>query len=131
MIVVDASVVATALVDSGSDGDLARDRLRSDPDLHAPHQIDLEVTSAIRRLAREDRLGVDRAVAALRDLADLRIVRYPHLPFLLRIWELRENLTAYDAMYVALAETLGAVFVTADARLAEAPGPGCSIEVLG
>ena len=130
MIVVDASVFVTALVDSGRDGDVARGRLLEDGDLHAPHLADLEVASQLRRAVQEGALDGWRAEAALADLRDLRVARYPHTPFLERIWELRANLTPYDAAYVALGEALAAPLVTADARLARAPGIGCPVEVL-
>jgi predicted nucleic acid-binding protein len=129
VIVVDASVVVTALADDGPDGDRARDRLRAER-LAAPHLIDLEVTSAWRRLAASGDLDDRRSGLALDDLAALRLERAPHGPLLARCWELRDNLTVYDAVYVALAELLGVVLVTADAQLARAPGPDCEIEVL-
>jgi predicted nucleic acid-binding protein len=120
-----------ALADDGLDGDLARGRLAADLALHAPHLVDLEVLSVLRRQANAGTLGERRVGLAIRDLIDLPITRYPHLPFVRRSWELRDNLTAYDAVYVALAETLFCTLVTADARLARAPGVGCPVEVLG
>jgi len=130
VIVVDASVVASALGDDGSDGERARRRLAEER-LFAPELIDLEVASAWRRAARAGRLGSKRARQALTDLAALPLDRAPHQPLMSRIWELRDNLTPYDAAYVALAEALQAPLVTADQRLARAPGVGCEIEVLG
>ncbi|GBC86154.1 Ribonuclease VapC9 [bacterium HR12] len=130
MIVVDASVLAVALADDGPDGDLARARLAADPSLHVPYLADLEVLSVLRRRLAAGDLDERRARLALADLRDLSLVRYPHLPFADRIWELRRNLTPYDAVYVALAETLARPFVTADARLGRAPGLRCSVEVL-
>lgn len=130
MIVIDASVLAPALADDGGDGDRARDRLRSDPELHAPHLVDLEVTSAVRRAHLREDLDERRATEALTDLADLALVRYPHVPFLRRVWELRDNVTAYDAVYVGLAEALGATLVTADASLARASGISCALELM-
>lgn len=129
MIVVDASVVVTALADDGPDGDRIRRRLRGES-LVAPHLIDLEVTSAWRRLEAAGVLDPRRATLALADLRDLRIDRVPHAPLLDRCWELRSNLTTYDAAYVALAEATVATLLTADRRLAAAPGPRCEIEVL-
>lgn len=129
MIAVDASIVVTALGDDGADGDLARARLRSTR-LAAPHLIDLEVLSAWRRLLATGALDEQRADLARADLADLRVIRVP-LPILLtRCWELRNNLTVYDAAYVASAELLDVPLLTADVRLAGAPGPRCPIEVL-
>jgi predicted nucleic acid-binding protein len=129
VIVVDASVVASALGDDGSDGDRARARLW-DEVLAAPHLIDLEVGSVWRRLVATGDMDVRRAGLAFTDLADLPIRRAPHVELLPRCWELRNNLTIYDAAYVALAEALGATLVTADARLQGAAGPRCAIEVL-
>ncbi|MBK9178278.1 MAG: type II toxin-antitoxin system VapC family toxin [Acidimicrobiales bacterium] len=129
MIVVDASVIVTALADDGPDGDTARTRLMHER-LIAPHLIDLEVTSAWRRLASAGDLDQRRANLALADLRALRIERVPHTPLLDRCWELRTGLTIYDAAYVALAEALDAVLITLDRRLANAPGPRCPIEIL-
>lgn len=129
MIVVDASVVVTALADDGDDGDRARDRLR-DERLVAPHLIDLEVTSAWRRLAAAGGLDERRARLALEDLRALRMERMPHAPLLSRCWELRDNLTVYDAAYVALAEVLDVMLLTADSRLAAVPGTRCAIDLI-
>lgn len=123
-------MLASALGDDGPDGDRARARLLADPSLHAPHLIDLEVLSVLRRRAAAGDLEGRRVGFALRDLEDLPIVRYPHLPFAARIWELRHALTPYDAAYVALAEVLGCPLVTADRAIARAPGPRCPVEVL-
>lgn len=130
MIVVDASIVASALGDDGSDGERARRRLAGER-LVAPELIDLELASAWRRAARAGRLGPRRAGQALSDLADLPLARASHQPLMSRIWELRDNLTPYDAAYVALAEALEAALLTADRRLARAPGVRCEIELLG
>ena len=130
MIVVDASVLAPALADDGDDGDRARERLRGE-ELAAPELIDLEVLSTLRRAARARRLDEDRSLQALTDLAALPLRRVPHLPLLTRAWELRDNLTAYDASYVALAEALDTVLVTADGRIGRASGINCEIAVLG
>lgn len=129
MIVVDASVIVTALGDDGPDGDHARDRLRGER-LAAPHLIDLEVTSAWRRLAAAGDLDERRARLALADLKALPLNRAPHGILLDRCWELRENLTTYDAAYVALAELLDVSLLTADSKLSNAPGASCAIEVL-
>ena len=129
MIVVDASVVVTALADDGPDGDRARRRLRGER-LAAPHLVDLEVASAWRRMNAAGDLGEHRADLAVTDLRALRIERVPHAALLSRCWELRRNLTVYDAAYVAVAELTEATLVTADTHLASAPGPRCVIEVL-
>lgn len=129
MIVVDASVVVTALADDGPDGDRVRERLRGER-IAAPHVIDLEVASAWRRLVVAGALADRRARLALDDLLALRLERVQHGPLLRRCWELRANLTVYDAAYVALAEALETSLLTADRTLADAPGSRCAIEVL-
>ena len=129
MIVVDASVLATALADDGSDGDRARSRLAGET-IASPELVDLEVTSVLRRAALDGRLEARRSGQALDDLAALPLRRAPHLPLLPRIWELRANVTVYDAAYVALAEALGIALLTADRRLAAAPGVRCDVELL-
>lgn len=130
MIVVDASVLASALADDGADGDRARYRLSGDPDLHAPYLIDVEIASTLREGRRRGTIDERRATEALDDLAELDLVRYPHVPFLKRVWELRDNVTPSDAIYVGLAEALDATLVTADASLARAPGTRCPLELL-
>lgn len=129
VLVVDASVLAPALADDGPDGDAARARLRGQS-LVAPELVDLETTSVIRRQCRAGHLDRRRAGLALADLVDLPLRRAPHRPLLARCWELSENLTVYDAAYVALAEVLDVVLLTGDARLAKASGPRCEIELL-
>lgn len=129
MIVVDASVVASALADDGADGERARERLGGER-LFAPELLDLEVASVWRRAVHAGALDARRARLALADLAALPVSRAPHVPFLGRVWELRENLTPYDAAYVSLAEALGVTLLTGDRRLADAPGVGCAVEVV-
>jgi len=129
LIVVDASVIVTALADDGDDGDRVRERLR-DQRLTAPHLIDLEVASAWRRLAAAGHLDDRRVQLALEDLRALRLARVPHRPLVSRCWELRENLTIYDAAYIALAESLDVTLVTADTRLTAAPRIRCEVELL-
>ena len=129
MIVVDASVVVTALGDDGDDGRRARDRLAGER-LSAPELIDLEVASVFRRLCAATRFDPMRAAQALTDLDALRIDRVPHRPLVQRCWELRHNVTVYDAAYIALAEILNATLVTADERLTNAPGTTCAFELL-
>jgi predicted nucleic acid-binding protein len=129
VIVVDASVLAPALADDGADGDRARERLRGEQ-LSAPELIDLEVVSTLRRAARAGRLDGKRSTQALGDLAALPLRRIPHLPLLPRVWALRDNLSAYDAAYVALAEALDALLLTADGPLERAAGVRCEVEVL-
>lgn len=129
MIVVDASVLVTGLADDGADGDRVRQRLRNER-LAAPHVVDLEVASAWRRLLAAGNLDERRAALALVDLGAMRIERTPHGPLLGRCWELRDNLTIYDATYVALAELLQTALLTGDARLANAPGIRCEVELV-
>ena len=129
MIVIDASVLAPALADDDADGDLARERLRGEQ-LVAPELIDLEVVSTIRRAARAGRLAEERSAQALADLAALPLRRVPHLPLVPRVWELRDNLTAYDAAYVALAEALDVLLLTADGAWGKAVGIRCRVETL-
>ncbi len=129
MIVVDASVIARIVA---ADDEASR-RLRSDlvgHHLYAPELVDLEVLSAIRRLRRRGKLDAVRAVEALADLALLRIVRISHTMLLSRIWSLRDNLSAYDASYVALAQVLDAPLYTGDAPLARAPGLACEVVLI-
>ncbi len=129
MIVLDASAAVDWLLQTPS-GQLIENRIytRSET-LHAPYLIDLEVTQVLRRLAREGTVSAQRANEALDDLMDLRLTRYPHLLFLPRIWQLRHNLSAYDAAYIALAEKLGAALVTRDSRLASASGHAVGVEL--
>jgi predicted nucleic acid-binding protein len=129
VIVVDASVVVTALSDDGESGDQARRRLRGES-VAAPEILDLEVVSVLRRLSAVGRVPVRRAELALRDLADSPIRRSPHRPLLVRCWELRDDVTAYDAAYVALAELLGCRLLTGDRQLSRTPGLRCPVEVL-
>ena len=128
MIVVDASVVVAGLLVSGPAGDAARDALRSQ-EAHAPHLLDVEATSAIRRWVRSGRLTVAEGRASLRDLRDLAIARHAHEPLLDRTLDLRDAASTYDAVYVALAELLGVPLLTADARLARAPGIRCAVVI--
>lgn len=128
MIVADASVLVVALADDGPDGDHARARLRGEQ-LTVPELADLEVASVLRRQMKAGTLDARRARFALDDLVALPARRAPHRPLLLRCWELRDNLTIYDAAYVALAEAMSATLLTGDRKLARAPGPRCLIEI--
>lgn len=108
----------------------ATDRLGR-ADLVAPHLLDAEVGSVLRRLTMAGQLAAGAAEAALRDLAELEIDRWEHAPLLTRAWALRANVTIYDGLYVALAEALDAPLLTLDGRLAGAPGIVATIEVPG
>jgi predicted nucleic acid-binding protein len=129
VLVVDASVIVTALADDGPDGDRARTRLSGER-LAAPELLDLEVASVLRRQVATGAVDLRRAAMALDDLAALPLLRAPHRELVARCWTLRDNFTPYDAVYVALAEALHADLLTADRRLAKAPGSRCRIEVL-
>ena len=118
-VVVDASAVVELLVDAVH-ATCLRDYLRTFRVLHAPHLIDVEVLQFIRNSRLRDEVDDARASMAIVHHLALPIKRYAHQPFLLRAWELHANITAYDAIYVALAEALRATLVTSDARLAKA-----------
>jgi predicted nucleic acid-binding protein len=127
LIVVDASALIDALV-GPRDG--AAVRLATDPPLHAPHLVVIEMVHALRGLVRRERLS-ERAARRVIDRIPLLHMRlYPHGPLLPRMWDLRENLTVYDAAYVALAEALGFPLLTADRRLAAAPRLRCQVELV-
>ena len=130
MIVVDASAVLEVVLNTSA-GEVVADRL-FDPSesVTAPHLLDVEVLQVLRRYALAGDIDSERGQEAMEDLSDLPIVRYPHDPFLSRMWELRHNVTAYDAVYIALAETLGATLLTRDQRLAAAPGHEATIELI-
>lgn len=130
MQVVDASVVIDALVPAGRLGQIAAAKIKSDDNV-APELLDIEVLHALRGMVRRASLSEPAARLIVNSLDALGIVRRPHLPLLPRVWELRDNLTAYDATYVALAEALRCPLVTSDARLASAPGIRCEVEVIG
>jgi predicted nucleic acid-binding protein len=125
VIVVDASAALSALLNSGP----AR-RALADQQLHAPHLIDTEVASGLRRTVRSQRLSPDAGWAALDTFRRLGMTRYSGSSLLPRVWDLRDNLSAYDACYVALAELLGCDLLTADARLSRAPTVRCAITVV-
>ena len=129
MIVADANVIAVALLDAGENGDLARERLRGER-LVAPALIDVEVLSIWRGLVRAGLANAARVEQALDDLRDLPLRRADHHPLVHRCWELRDSVTAYDAVYVALAEVLGVPLVTSDVRLSRASGLLCEMQVL-
>lgn len=122
--VVDASVVLALLIADTPGAEWARG-LRASHDFAAPHHLPAEVASALRRTVGADGLSVDLATSAHYDLAQLAVELFPYEPFSERVWALRENLTPYDAWYVALAEALDAPVATLDQRLTRAPGPRC------
>jgi predicted nucleic acid-binding protein len=128
VLVVDTSAVLEALVARDPASRLL-DRLARDGDLHCPHLLDTELLHALRRMVQRGEVSAERAEDARSDFADLALARYAHEPLTDRIWALRDNLTAYDATFVALAELLGAPLVTCDAKLADAPGHGARVEL--
>lgn len=128
MIVVDSSAVLAVLVDRPAPRDLVR-RVLGDGDLHAPYTVDVEVLHALRGLVRGGKLTADQAQDARADARDLLITRHAIEPLADRAWSLRENLTAYDAVFVALAESLDVPLVTKDRKLAAAPGVRADIEL--
>ena len=130
MIVVDASVVIEVLLNTPTGTQIAERLFNPDETLHAPHLLDVEIAQVLRRYTRTGELDPDRGIQALKDLVDFPLTRYPHDLFLLRIWELRHNVTAYDAAYLALAEALVAPLLTRDAALASAPGNRARIELI-
>jgi predicted nucleic acid-binding protein len=123
-LVVDAGLVAAALVDSGPDGTWA-DHLLATDDLAAPHLMPVEVANVLRRAVMSGDISADTASMAHADLLSLRVELFSYEPFAARVWELRDNVTAYDGWYVALAESLGAQLATLDLRLSRAAGPRC------
>jgi predicted nucleic acid-binding protein len=129
VIVIDASAAVDWLLQTSAGQRIEKRIYSHDESLHTPHLLDLEVAQVLRRLVREGAVSAHRANEAIQDLLDLRITRYPHFVLLPRIWQVRHNLSAYDAAYVVLAENLGATLVTRDARLASASGNAAPIAV--
>jgi predicted nucleic acid-binding protein len=129
MIVLDASVLVELLVGTARGRSIA-ERI-GDPSvgLHVPHLADVEVAQSLRRYVASREIDAASAAAALANLRSLDLQRHPHEPLLDRVWALRGNLTAHDAVYAALAEALDATLLTCDAKLARAPGLGCRVQV--
>ena len=130
MIVVDASVLANVVGDDGPDGKRARQEFRDAGDIAAPDLVDVETVAVLRNRWLAKTISTVRFAAAIDDLEDLTLDRYPARRFMRRAYQLRENVTAYDAAYVALAETLGCQLLTCDQRLSTASGPNCPIRLL-
>ncbi|MGB8929797.1 MAG: type II toxin-antitoxin system VapC family toxin [Anaeromyxobacteraceae bacterium] len=130
MLVVDASAAVALLIDAGPDGDWAGQVLAGQH-LIAPHLMPVEAANILRRAAARGEISADVAALAHADLLALSMDLFPYEPFAGRVWELRENLTAYDAWYVALAEKLGARLATLDGALCRASGPRCEFETPG
>lgn len=130
MIVTDASAILEVLLGTTAALDIQRRLFESGESLHAPHLLDLEIAQVLRRYVSGGELSPQRGKQALIDLADFPILRYPHDLFLSRIWALRHNVTAYDAAYLALAESLAASVITCDTRLAATSGYRVTIELV-
>jgi predicted nucleic acid-binding protein len=130
VIVVDASALLEILLRTPAAPAVERRLFDERESLHAPHLIDLEVAQVLRRYVASGQISAARGAAALEDLSAFNLRRYPHEWLLSRVWQLRENLTAYDAVYVALAESLEASLVTRDRRLAAAAGHRALVEIL-
>jgi len=129
VIVLDASAAIDWLLQTSAGQRVEARIFAGHESLHAPHLLDVEVAQVLRRLVREGTLAADRAAHAILDLQELRLHRYPHFVLLGRMWQLRHNLSAYDAAYVALAQILKASLITRDRRLASAAGQGVTIEL--
>lgn len=129
MIVLDASAAVDWLLQTPAGRQIEARIYQSTESLHAPHLLDLEVAQVLRRLVRESAISPLRAQEAIDDLLDMRVTRYPHDVLLARVWQLRQNLTAYDAAYIALAEKLNASLITRDARLSSASGHKARVEI--
>jgi predicted nucleic acid-binding protein len=130
MLVVDASCLCGVLI-GAPDAGAIRERLESEPDQAAPHVVDVEVFGVVRREHLRGRLDRTAATQAVEDLEAWPGERFGHRLLLARAWELRDTIRGWDAMYVALAEALGASLLTTDRRLAAATGPTCRIETVG
>jgi predicted nucleic acid-binding protein len=130
LIVIDASILANVIGDDGDDGHRARQEFRAADNIAAPDLVDVETVAVLRKRWLTGSINDQRFADAVGDLEDLDFDRYPALQFMARAYQLRANVTAYDAAYVGLAEELGCELLTADERLANAPGPRCAIRVL-
>jgi len=131
VIVTDASVAVDLLLNNQPYSDAIIRRIREErAQLAAPYLIDAEVAQVLRRFVRQGKLSDQRALNALQDYADIPLTRYPHLPLLVRAFELRNNVTVYDALYIVLAQTLDAPLITRDRALANVAGHAARVEVI-
>lgn len=129
MIVLDASAVIEWLLQSAVGVKIDQRIFFPSESLHAPHLLDVEIAQVLRRYVRDKTITAQRGQEALEDLADMPLNRYPHDFLIPRVWDLRATLTAYDAVYVALAELLDAPLLTCDGKIASAPGHHANVEV--
>jgi predicted nucleic acid-binding protein len=129
LIVLDASAAVEVLLQTAAGAPMTARLLDPAESLHAPHLLDVEVAQVLRRFVLRGELAPERARQALEDLGALPLERYSHEILISRVWILQENLTAYDATYVALAEILGATLLTRDGRILRAPGHEARVEV--
>ena len=129
MIVADTSAIIEALLNTAAGAVVSGHLLKPGQTIHVPHLTDVEVVQVLRRYARTGFMGAARARQALEDYSDMPLVRYPHAPLLPRMWQLRQNASAYDAAYIALAEALGATLVTCDRALGSIPGHRAAVLV--
>ena len=130
MIVIDASALLEFLLQTSLGARVEARLFGEEDELHVPHLLDVEIAQGLRRLVRSGEVSSGRAEEAIADLNDLDLHRHAHLDLLDRAWKLRESISAYDAMYVALAEAIEAPIVTCDSPLAKAPGHRARIEVI-
>jgi predicted nucleic acid-binding protein len=130
MIVVDASALLEFLLQTPLGARVEARLFRDENEFHAPHLVDVEVVQGLRRLVRTNEVSAGRAAEAIADLTELDLHRHPHLDLVGRAWKLRDNISAYDSMYVALAEAIDVPIVTCDAPLAKAPGHRAKIELI-
>ena len=130
MIVIDASALLELVLRSALADRIAERALAASASLHAPHLLDIEATHVLRRMVQRKDISANRAEVALADFSDLRIERHSHQGLLVRVWQLRDAMTAYDGSYVALAEALDAPLLTCDGRLARASGHHARIELI-
>lgn len=130
MIAPDASAAVNWMLQTPAGQGIEKRILSQNESLHSLQRLDLAFAQLLRRLVRERAVSADRADEALKDFLDLGIARYPHVVLLPRIWQLRDNFSAYDGAYVVLAEELGATLITRDSRLATASGHDATIELV-
>jgi predicted nucleic acid-binding protein len=130
VIVIDASAMLEFLLQTPLGTRVEARLFRDGEEFHSPHLVDVEVTQGLRRLVRSGEVTAVRAEEAIADLSDLELHRHAHLDVLIRAWQLRENITAYDAMYVVLAEALDATVITCDVPLAKARGHRARVEAV-